>query len=96
MQIETDPGGRYDVHAYHRGIDGGPRWELSLEVECKCGSTDVSIRHDLDMITLVCSDCPNWWIGYEAELFIIDQDTGEIRLSSWNIPFSFDGRPNRY
>ena len=97
MQIETDPGGRYDLHAYHRGIDGGPRWELSVEITCDgCDSHDVSVIEDNTLIVLACHECSNWWLEDYAGLLHVDRDTGEIRRTTWTVPFTFDGRPNRY
>jgi hypothetical protein len=98
MNIKTgDELEKYDLHAFHKGIEGGPRWEVSHNIVCeKCDTENTSIDVSGELIVFVCHQCDNWYKGSLSDIIWIDNDTGEIRTSDWNIPFELTGRANKW
>lgn len=97
MEVESLDDDTDDLYACHRGIDGGPRWECSLTITCdECGTEHPSVSIDGDLIVIACDNCAHYWNTNIDGLFTIDPDTGEIRVTSWSIPLTFEGRPNRW
>lgn len=96
MEIQTDTHDS-DLYVSHRGIDGGPRWEISCDVTCdSCDSDDVLVSRDGSLYILNCEECFNKWSGSIERIITTDQDTGEITITDWSIAFSHSGYPNKY
>lgn len=98
MEIKTgNSAGKYDLHLYHRGINGGPRWEVSHNVVCDlCQKENASVDVSGDLIVFACHSCNNWHKDTLSNVLWTDTDTGEIRTSDWYMTFSLDGRANKY
>jgi hypothetical protein len=94
MKYETDEA---HIHAFHRGIDGGPRWELSAEIVCdRCEDTHTAVDVTGDGLMVVCHSCANWYYGSVSSTLFVDNRFGEIRCSDWNLPFTIEGTANTW
>lgn len=94
MEYETDGA---HLHAFHRGIDGGPRWEKSVETVCdNCEDTNTTIDVTGEGLMMVCHSCPNWYTGPVSSTLFVDDRFGEIQHEDWNLPFTLDGGANRW
>lgn len=98
MEIETEEDiDKYDLHAFHKGIDGGPRWEVSHNVVCdQCEEENASVDVSGELIVLTCHSCDNWHKDSLSNVLWTDKDSGEIRSSDWDMPFTLTGRANRW
>lgn len=67
------------------------KWsECHTNIECECcGSKNISSDKSVDLLTIVCHDCKNFWYG-SVDKVLTWHNTEEALVSLWQIPFAGD------